>query len=275
MLLPTVQDSKLQEEKRHDEVARTLTPLRRPAVSARRRLGSFRRSFIGEPPRRCTGERTRGSGATKVDCILLQQRGGGAIRQIQPAGSSARSWGEPRAQTSCLQVTFPWGWEQCRSPAVGQRPELRSRRLPVWAARCATARHPDAARAAPLSMNRGHLAAPYGRAGPGRTDHAPASGVMTGAHSDGAGPDPANIAGYNLDWKNQQAKEAALALRACSSLNIGLGSNGRHNKCKYAKICLNMHKGKYAIICKLKYAEICTKYAVPNMQEIYTNNMHM
>ena len=36
-----------------------------------------------------------------------------------------------------------------------------------------------------------------------------------------------------------------------------------------------MHKGKYAIICKLKYAEICTKYAVPNMQEIYTNNMHM
>ena len=35
-----------------------------------------------------------------------------------------------------------------------------------------------------------------------------------------------------------------------------------------------MHKGKYAITCKLKYVEICTKYAVPNMQEICTN-MHM
>ena len=34
---------------------------------------------------------------------------------------------------------------------------------------------------------------------------------------------------------------------------------------------LNMHKGKYAIICKFKYAEICTKYAEPNMQEICTN----
>ena len=37
---------------------------------------------------------------------------------------------------------------------------------------------------------------------------------------------------------------------------------------------LNMHKGKYAITCKLKYAEICTKYAVSNMQEICTK-MHM
>ena len=26
-------------------------------------------------------------------------------------------------------------------------------------------------------------------------------------------------------------------------------------------ICLNMHEGKYAIICIFKYAEICTKYA--------------
>ena len=41
--------------------------------------------------------------------------------------------------------------------------------------------------------------------------------------------------------------------------------HGRHNQCKYAEISLNMHEGKYAIICKLKleYAEICTKYAVP------------
>ena len=51
---------------------------------------------------------------------------------------------------------------------------------------------------------------------------------------------------------------------------IGLG---RHNKCKYAELSLNMNKGKYAI-CRSKYAEICTKYAVPKMQEIYTN-MHM
>ena len=35
-----------------------------------------------------------------------------------------------------------------------------------------------------------------------------------------------------------------------------------------------MHKGKYAIACKLKYAEIGTKYAVRNMQEICTN-MHI
>ena len=35
-----------------------------------------------------------------------------------------------------------------------------------------------------------------------------------------------------------------------------------------------MHKGKYAIICILKNVEICTKYAVPKMQEICTN-MHM
>ena len=31
-----------------------------------------------------------------------------------------------------------------------------------------------------------------------------------------------------------------------------------------------MHRSKNAIICKLKYAEICTKYAKPNMQE----NLH-
>ena len=38
-----------------------------------------------------------------------------------------------------------------------------------------------------------------------------------------------------------------------------------------------MHKGKYAIICKLKYAEICTKCAVPNMQKMCTDttSMHM
>ena len=35
-----------------------------------------------------------------------------------------------------------------------------------------------------------------------------------------------------------------------------------------------MHKGKYAITCKLKYAEICTKYAVSNMQEICTKNAY-
>ena len=32
-----------------------------------------------------------------------------------------------------------------------------------------------------------------------------------------------------------------------------------------------MHKGKYAITCKLKYVEIFTRYSVPNMQEICTN----
>ena len=26
-------------------------------------------------------------------------------------------------------------------------------------------------------------------------------------------------------------------------------------------ICLNMHEGKYTIICSFKYAKICTKYA--------------
>ena len=31
-------------------------------------------------------------------------------------------------------------------------------------------------------------------------------------------------------------------------------------KFKYAEICRNMHKDKYAIISKFKYAEICTKY---------------
>ena len=46
------------------------------------------------------------------------------------------------------------------------------------------------------------------------------------------------------------------------------------NMHKYASICpsrymrylINMHKGKNAITCKLKYAEICTKYA-QNMQK--------
>ena len=35
-----------------------------------------------------------------------------------------------------------------------------------------------------------------------------------------------------------------------------------------------MHRGKYAIIWKLKYAEICTKYAVTNMH-LYTQKLHM
>ena len=57
------QQSKLQEEKRQDEVARTLTPLRPPAASARRCLGSFCQSFIGKGPCCCTRERMWSSGA--------------------------------------------------------------------------------------------------------------------------------------------------------------------------------------------------------------------
>ena len=44
--------SKLQEEKRHNEVARTPTPLRPTVVSAKCISGSFRRSFIDKAPRR-------------------------------------------------------------------------------------------------------------------------------------------------------------------------------------------------------------------------------
>ena len=40
-------------------------------------------------------------------------------------------------------------------------------------------------------------------------------------------------------------------------------------------ICLNMHNGKYTILCKLKYAQNMQQYAVPNMQEICTNTQNM
>ena len=39
-------------------------------------------------------------------------------------------------------------------------------------------------------------------------------------------------------------------------------------------ICLNIHEGKYAIICRFKYAEICMKYAAmcsTKYAGIYTN----
>ena len=41
-------------------------------------------------------------------------------------------------------------------------------------------------------------------------------------------------------------------------------------------ICLNMHEGKYAIICIFTYAEIFTKYAMlcSNMQYKICRNMH-
>ena len=51
------------EEKRHNQVVRTLRLLLQPAVSARCHLGFFCKSFIGKAPRSCTSERTLSSGA--------------------------------------------------------------------------------------------------------------------------------------------------------------------------------------------------------------------